>query len=313
MQIVRRFGIIVTLASATLLPAMHSTAQDDFYAVLLGTGIPLPNPERASAATLIVAGDTTLLIDTGRGSMVRLASAGYRDVSMVAFTHFHSDHFADFGEILLNRAIDGAKTPLPVYGPTGVQSLVEDFLRLYQHDHEYRIAHHGEHWYPEGMQADVTECTPGVIYEKSGLRITMFDVDHEPVVPAVGYRIDYNGKVIVVSGDTKKTPAMVEMSRDADLLIHEAINGPLLNGVLAGMRRNNPRQAAMLEDMMSHHTTAIEVAEIAAEAGVKKVALTHLVPSIPPQDGPEKAFIRGMDAIYDGPVVVGRDGMKFVP
>lgn len=304
---------LTLILTAALIPAQRAAAQDDFYAILLGTGIPLPNPERASAATLIVAGDTTLLIDTGRGSMVRLAEAGYRDVSMVAFTHFHSDHFADFGEILLNRAINGANNPLPVYGPAGTQSLVDDFLRLYEHDHETRIAHHGEHWYPEGMQADVTECEPGVIYDQDGLRVTMFDVDHEPVVPAVGYRIDYNGKTIVVSGDTKKIAAMVEMSRGADLLIHEAINGPLLNGLLPGMRRNNPRQAAMLEDMMSHHTTAIEVAEIAAEAGVKKVALTHLVPSIPPQEGPEKAFIRGMDAIYDGPIIVGRDGMRVDP
>lgn len=302
------------LALVLLCAAVSPAAQaDDFYAVLLGTGIPLPNPERATAATLIVAGDTTLLIDTGRGSMVRLSEAGYRDVSMVAFTHFHSDHFADFGELMLGRAINGAKTPMPVFGPKGTKAFIEDFLKLYEHDHQHRIAHHGDHWYPEGMQADVTESEPGVIIDRDGLRVTMFDVDHEPVVPAVGYRIDYNGKSIVVSGDTKKVPAMVEMSKGVDLLIHEAINGPLLQNILAGLKNSNPRQAGMLEDMMSHHTTAIEVAEIAAEAGVKKVALTHLVPSIPPMDGPEKAFIRGMSEIYSGPIVMGRDGMRIDP
>lgn len=307
----RRALTAFALAFLVLIPpAAHS---EEFYAILLGTGIPLPNPDRASAATLIVAGDTTLLIDTGRNVMTRLATAGFRDVSMVAFTHFHSDHFAGFGEFMVYRSINGAKSPLPVYGPVETKNVIDDFLKLYEHDHKYRIAHHGALWYPEGMHANVTECEPGVILEQDGMRVTMFDVDHEPIEPAVGYRIDFGGKAIVVSGDTKKTPVMVEMSRDADLLIHEAMNGPLLRGVLGGMRSTNPRQAGMLEDLMDYHTTAIEVAEIAAEAGVKKVALTHLVPSIPPQDGPEKAFVRGMSDIYSGPIIVGRDGMKIVP
>ncbi len=304
--------MLAGLVSFTVLAAPAAWGED-FYAILLGTGMPLPNPARGTAATLIVAGNTSLLIDTGRNVITGLSQAGYVDVDMVAFTHFHADHFAGFGELMLYRSIRGAKNPLPVYGPAGTQALVDDFLKLYEHDHKYRIAHHGEHWFPEGMQAAVTECAPGVIYDQGGMRVTMFNVDHKPIEPAVGYRIDYQGKSIVVSGDTKKVQAMVEMSRGADLLIHEAMNGPMLNGALGGMRNTNPRQAAMLEDLMEYHTTAIEVAEIAAEAGVKKVALTHLVPSIPPQDGPEKAFVRGMSDIYSGPIIVGRDGMKVVP
>jgi ribonuclease Z len=303
----------VLMAAAIVFASPAVSADDEFYAILIGTGMPLPNPERASAATLIVAGGTTFLIDTGRGSLSRLVEAGYRDVSMVAFTHFHADHFADFGELMLSRSINGAKTPLTVHGPKGTQAFVDDFLKLYEHDHQHRIEHHGEHWYPEGMQANVTEFEPGVILDQDGLRVTMFDVDHEPIKPAVGYRIDYGGKAIVVSGDTRKTPVMVEMSRGADLLIHEAMNGPLLERIATGMRTANPRQAAMLDDLMDYHTTAVEVAEIAAEAGVKKVALTHLVPSIPPAEGPERAFIQGMDAVFSGEIIVGRDLMKIEP
>ena len=130
-----------------------------------------------------------------------------------------------------------------------------------------------------------------MIWEKDGLRVTMFDVDHAPVVPAVGYKLEYNGKSVVVSGDTKKTAATVEMSRGADLLVHEAVDRATIDGALPMMERAQPRRAAMTRDMMSHHTTTLELAEIARDAGVKKLAITHLVPSIPPTDAAEANFV----------------------
>ena len=148
-----------------------------------------------------------------------------------------------------------------------------------------------------------------MIWEQDGLRVTMFAVDHAPVVPAVGYKLEYNGKSVVVSGDTKKTAATVEMARGADLLVHEAVDRATIDGALPMMERAQPRRAAMTRDMMSHHTTTLELAEIARDAGVKKLAITHLVPSIPPTEAAEANFIRGMAAIYAGPIVVGRDGM----
>lgn len=277
--------------------------------VLVGTGIPLPNPERGTAATLVLAGDQAVLVDTGRNSVVGLTSTGRDDVSLVVFTHYHSDHIAGLGEILVNRAIAGATTPLPIIGPKGAKAVVDGFRAAYALEDSYRVAHHGEHWSSAGASAAVTEAQPGVVWNQGGLKVTMFDVEHQPVVPAVGYRFDYNGRSVVVSGDTKKAASVIEMSRGADLLVHEAVDRQTIDQALQMMQRAQPRRAAMTTDMMSHHTTTLELAEIARDAGVKKLAITHLVPSIPPTDAAEANFVRGMKEIYGGPIVVGRDGM----
>jgi ribonuclease Z len=286
----------------------------DFYVITLGTGIPLPNPERGTAATLVVAGDKTVLVDTGRRCMERLVAAGFQSPSIILFTHFHSDHVAGFGELMTNRGIAGVDVPQRILGPKGTRGLVDDFLNAYRRDTGYRIAHHGEHWPANAMRADVTEARePGVILDEEGLRVIMFNVDHEPIEPAVGYRIEFGGKSIVVSGDTKAIPEMVEAARGADVLVHEAMYVAQLNQARRLLQRGDPRRAAMLDDMMSHHAGTLDVAAIAREAGVKQLVLTHLVPSIPPTDAAEKIFTTGMSDIYTGPIVVARDGMKIVP
>ena len=191
--------------------------------------------------------------------------------------------------------------------------MLDDYLMVYSRDTAYRIAHHHENWPVDAMKAKVKECRAGVILDEGGLKITMFDVDHAPIVPAVGYRIDYRGKSIVVSGDTKPTPKMTEMAKDCDVLVHEAMNLKLLTPVRNAMRTGNPRQGQMLEDLMNYHSGTLEVAAIARDAKVKKLVLTHLVPSIAPNEGAERAFVQGMSEIYAGPIVMGRDGMKIVP
>lgn len=281
--------------------------------VLLGTGIPLPNPARGTSSTLVVAGDRTVLVDTGRRVLENLAAAGHQTVTYIAFTHFHSDHIADFGEYMVNRGIAGADAPQRVLGPTGTRSLVDDFLKVYSRDTEYRIAHHHEHWPVNAMTTEVEEFAPGVVLDEDGLKIIMFAVDHEPIEPAVGYRIEYGGKSVVISGDTKATPAMIEAARGADVLVHEVMNVQMLNAARAGLRTSDPRRGEMLEDMMTHHASTLDVAAIARDAGVKQLVLTHLVPSIAPTDAAERVFVQGMSAVYSGPILVGRDGMKITP
>ncbi len=295
-------------------PGAAQAADPEFYVVTLGTGIPLPNPERGTAATLIVAGDRSVLVDTGRRCMERLVATGRQDASIILFTHFHSDHITEFGELMVNRGVAGVDTPQRVLGPKGTRALVDDFLEVYSRDTEYRVAHHHEHWPPNAMRADVTEALdPGVILDEDGLRITMFNVDHEPIVPAVGYRIDYNGKSVVVSGDTKAIPAMVDAARGADVLVHEAMYVAQLDQARRMLAQGDPRRAAMLDDMMSHHAGTLDIAAIARDAGVKHLVLTHLVPSIPPTDAAERLFTTGMSDIYKGTITVARDGMKIVP
>ncbi len=304
-----------TFSARAQMPGMgrpqKSVPDTGLHAILLGTGIPIPNPDRAGAATLIVADGRTFLVDTGHNSLLRLTQNGFMQVDTILYTHFHIDHYADLGRFLFTRGVDNAQEPQKIMGPVGTRDGVDKVVASVAVDEGYRIAHHGEHWPAQSMHAEVEEFEPGVIFEQEGLTITMFKVNHEPVEPAVGYRFDYKGKSIVVSGDTKKSESLIEAAQDCDLLIHEAMNADLLNRVKPMIMRTNPRQAAMLGDLMEHHTSTREVAEIAVATNAKRVVLTHLVPSIAPSESPEAMFVRGMDEIYSGPIVVGRDNMIF--
>ncbi|MFC1863561.1 MBL fold metallo-hydrolase, partial [Thermodesulfobacteriota bacterium] len=283
-------------------------AEPALKVVLLGTGMPTPNPSRACASTLIKAGDKNFLIDTGRGFLNNLAKDGALDISAVLFTHYHSDHFGEFGELMVIRGIFGVNNPLKVIGPKGAEKVVNGILDAYSLDFTYRKAHHKDKWPDASFEVDIQEADSGVVYDKDGIKIRMFKVDHSPINPAVGYRIDYQGRSVVVSGDTIKVPEMIEMAKGCDILVHEALNIQMVKMGEARIK-DNPRFLGMNREMTEYHTTTIEAAEIARDAGVEKLVLTHLVPSIPPEDKSEKAFIQGMSNIYQGTILVGRDGM----
>lgn len=282
----------------------------DFRVCLLGTGIPVPNPERAAASTLVVAGDQVLLFDTGRGFLANFTEAGKRDADAVFYTHFHSDHFAELNDLLVLRTIFGATEPLPAYGPAGAERVLGGLVAAFAQDLEFRVAHHGEKYAEAGTRVAVHESGPGVVFEKEGVKVTMFEVDHAPVAPAVGYRIDYDGRSVVISGDTKRCDRLVEMAADCDLLVHEAVNERMARTQMAAIGPAG-RLGRMMEEMLQYHTPTLQVAEIARDAGAKALALTHLVPSIAPADGPERMFMAGMTEIYAGPISCGRDGMWF--
>jgi ribonuclease Z len=280
--------------------------------ILLGTGTPVPNLDRACAATLVIAGTKGFLIDSGRGVVNALVRAENPNIDAVLFTHYHSDHFGEIGELLVTRAIGGAEKPLKIVGPTGAKKTINAMLEAYSLDNAYRKAHHKEKW--PGMSVDIQESSSGNVYDDGEVKITMFTVDHSPVAPAVAYRIDYNGKSVVISGDTKKVAKMVEMAKGCDILVHEAANNQLVQMGIARLRsQKNTRAAVMSEEMMEYHTSTTEVAEIARDAQVKKLVLTHLVPSIPVADQADQMFIQGMSEIYKGPIIVGRDGMVIIP
>jgi ribonuclease Z len=277
--------------------------------ILLGTGTPIPAIDRACASTMVIAGSRAIMIDSGRFSSIRMAQAGVLNPDLLMYTHFHSDHITDFGEVMINRfAMAGADKPLPVIGPAGVKRMVGGLMDSYSMDKRYRVEHHGWAVSEEGYEVDVTEAQPGVVYDEAGLKITMFEVDHLPVTPAVAYRFDYNGQSVVVSGDTKKVPQMAEMAKGCDVLVHEAINEKLL-GMGRSMGAGNERMRKISADILDYHTMTDEVAEIARDAGVKKLVLTHMVPG-PMNRAMEAMFKRGMRRIYKGPIKVGRDLME---
>jgi|TARA_B100000959_G_scaffold282556_1_gene349258 ribonuclease Z len=281
--------------------------------ILLGTGIPLPNAVRATACTGIIAGDRLFLVDTGRNCVVSLAAAGLRNIDGIFYTHYHSDHFIGLGEILLNLGIAGVDESISVRGPEGAREVVAGLAATYRLDLGYRVGHHGDKFGDGVMQPTVTEHESGVVFDEGGLTVTMFNVCHPPIVPAVGYRFEHAGKTVVVSGDTQVCPDYAEGARGADLLVSEAVNSQLfvLARALAG--RSNPRQAEMIAEGIEYHSDTLELATMAQQVGVKKLAITHLMPSIPPTDAAEARFIHGMSELYAGPIIVGRDGMYIAP
>lgn len=282
--------------------------------ILLGTGIPIPNPDRATACTAVIAGARLFLVDTGRNCAVPLRQAGIVDVDGIFFTHYHSDHFIGLGEILLNFGIAGLDKSIPVDGPTGAREVIDGMIATYRLDTDYRITHHGDKFSDRIMVPTVTEHEPGVVYEQNGLRVTMFTVCHQPIEPAVGYRFEYQGKSVVISGDTNVCPEFAEGARNADLLVSEVSNQALWDQATAFARAaNNTRQVDMIQEGVDYHAESLALARMAQEVGVKKLALTHLFPSIAPTDQAEANFIRGMSDLYEGPIMVGRDGMEVSP
>ena len=290
---------------------------DGLHVGLCGTGSPLPNPDRAGPCNVVMAGDQTYIVDIGEGGARNLALMAIPapDIDGVLLTHFHSDHIDGMGPLMLFHWTQGAtKTPLPVYGPTGVEEVVAGFNAAYAIDNTYRIAHHGETIVPSsggGAEARPFTMTgeTTVILEKDGLTITAFKVDHDPVDPAVGYRFDYKGRSVVISGDTKKSPSLERAAKGADLLVHEALASHLVKRMgAAGKRRGMDNMATIMHDILDYHASPEEAAESAQIAGVKQLVLSHLVPPIPsPYFYP--AFLADAPDKFDGPIIVGEDGM----
>jgi ribonuclease Z len=285
-------------------------ASPDLTVVLCGTGSPLPDRARAGACTAIIAGGELVLVDVGPGSWetVDLANLPTGSLSAVLLTHFHSDHIGDLGEAVMQSWVAGRTRPLDVYGPVGTARVVDGFRLAYAQDVDYRVAHHGEEYMPRAAGVPVAHEVPladdaaaaAVVFERNGLRVTMFRVDHRPVEPAVGYRFDYRGRSVVVSGDTRKSASLVQHAKDADLLIHEALQPALMAraaDVARGLGRT--RLAKLASDTIGYHTSPVDAAVEAREAGVRHLVLTHLVPG-PSNVLARRLFTRGMAAEFAG-------------
>jgi len=286
--------------------------------VFLGTGGPLPSADRCGAGTVLVAGDAHVLVDCGWGSARRLIPSGVRpaQIDTAIFTHMHSDHITDVPDFLFLRWVTGASKPLEVYGPEGTQEMIDGFLMALRRDIGFRIAHHGEKLHPDGIKVKVTEVSasdsPTEFLKIDDLRLEAFEVDHFPVLPAFGFRAMYEGLSVVISGDTKKCQSLLAASRGADMLVCEALNVPMLERTIAALKPNAPLQAGNLADVPSYHISTIEVAELARDAGVGELVLTHIIPTIVSQNAMEAVFVQGMSEIYSGKIRVARDTQRIV-
>jgi ribonuclease Z len=292
-------------------------ADDALRLLVCGSSSPFPDPDRARPCLTVIAGGKFYVVDTGPGSWNRLALLripGER-IGGVFLTHFHSDHIGELGEFNLQTWVAGRGAPLQVFGPAGVEQLVDGFQQAYALDRGYRVAHHGaEMLSPEDglMQAHaLTLAADGTMTEAfvdGDLKVSVFPVTHAPISPAVGYRFDYKGRSLVISGDTIKDANLIRAAKGADLLAHEAQNQQMVAQIQAAateLGRN--RYARIMADIPSYHTSPVEAAEVANEAGVPLLLMYHLTPP-PPNWIAEMAFLRGVAEIRSKGVVLAQDG-----
>ncbi len=290
---------------------------DGLHVGLCGAGSPFPDEKRTGPCTLVVAGKQLFVVDSGSGSVRNIGKMGFQHgrINAIFLTHFHSDHIDGLGELMLQRWGSAANTsPVPVYGPQGVETVVAGFMQAYTQDKSYRVAHHGEATVPAGgFGGKALPFTPGadgrvVVLKDADLEVVAFTVDHGPVHPSVGYRFSYKGRSVLISGDTKKSAAVQREATGVDLLVHEALSSPMTDLLKDGAAQaGRANLAKIFEDIKNYHTSPEEAAETARDAKVGYLLLNHIAPPLP-LPGLEKAFLGNAPAIYSGPLRVGRDG-----
>jgi ribonuclease Z len=271
----------------------------DMKLTLLGTGSPPPVMNRFGPSILVEAGDRKFLFDVGRGAMQRLTQTKTRwqDVDGVFFTHLHSDHVVGFPDVWLTGWLvsAGRNRPLEVWGPPGTEKMVSHLVQAFEFDIGFRIS--DDKARPEGVVINAHNVNPGVAYEQSGVKITAIKVDHAPVEPAYGYRIDYNGRSVVLSGDTRSSETLIRAAEGVDLLVHEVVSPETF--YRAGI---NPERT---KSVIAHHVTPEQAGEVFARTKPKLAVYSHMVQPTATSDD----LIPGTRKTYDGPLEVGEDLM----
>lgn len=301
-------GAIVIAGYPDAATAQSAAEPDLFRVTLLGTGGPDPSPDRFSASTLIEAGSHKILIDAGRGATIRLSQLHIPlgRIEVLFLTHYHSDHTIGIPDLWLTGWLPPPfgqrKSPLGVIGPVGAVELMSNLEHAYAADIKIRMA--DQKLTREGLELKVEEFTKdGIVYEKDGLRVTAFEVNHgDEVKPAYGYRVDYAGHAVVISGDTRLNENVIKYGTGADLLVHEvfAVKPELM-------------KSPAIQTIAAHHVTPQEAGAAFSRAHPKLAAYTHLsvigTPTLPSVTADE--IVAQTRETYKGPLVVGEDLMAF--
>jgi ribonuclease Z len=264
--------------------------------IILGSGSPLPDPERAGPSTLVRTGAGDLLFDCGRGVLLRAAAvaSGAAAFRALFLTHLHSDHISDLADVMATRWITSfAPNPLAVFGPAGAGAVLAATEAMLEPDIGYRLAHHDDlTWRPA---ATVREVDRGVIFEEGPVRVTAAPTDHAPVRPTVGFRVEEGDRSVVIAGDTVPCAGLDELCAGADVLVQTVVRRDLIEqfGV--------PR----LTDVLDYHSSVADAAGTAERNGVGSLVLTHLVPA--PAPGTEHEWLEQAADRFSGRVVLAAD------
>lgn len=302
-------------------PYLHQS-QGDFSVILIGTGNPQTVIGRGFPSTLVRYKEHYFLVDVGDGTVMQLAQAGIPigKIENVLFTHHHADHDAGYPYFYINSGMNN-RQKLDVVGPPSTKEFYEFFAKFYEKDMIYRATHHGEGQLTRENE-HVREIEDKATFELDGVTISTAKLTH--TAHNIGYRFEVDGKVIVVSGDTTYDPALPELAKGADILVLDA--GPLVgiefigasNPYLEGTPpppRTGPgfskgKGPASDKPLTPPHPNTAQVAQMAMEAGVKTLVLTHLVPMSVDAD---TAIAKLQELGYNGNIVIGHDLLEILP
>ena len=293
---------------------------DGLHVVLCGAGGPMPAPNASGPCVLVTAGKQTFVVDAGTDGARNINRMGFQvgNIDAVFLTHFHSDHIDGLGELATLRwAAGNSDTPLPVYGPVGVERVVNGFNEAYGQDFVYRHTHHGDSVAPLGAAglSAVSFESPAMgalttVYAQGDLTVTALLVDHAPVAPAVGYKFSYRGRTVLISGDTAQSANITTLADKVDLLVHEALAPNLLRMMNAAAEQaGNTNLATIAMDVLDYHASPKDAAETARDANVGHLLYYHIVPPLL-VPGQEALWLDGADKIFEH-YTLGRDGTSF--
>lgn len=283
--------LVITFAPATV-------QGQEIKVALLGTGCPPAVMNRFGPSILVEAGGQKFLFDAGRGALQRLnqVKVRWRDVQGVFLTHLHSDHVVGFPDLWLTGWLTpGLDVPLQVWGPRGTKKMMSHLEQAFEYD--IRIRLYDDRPSPDGVVILAEDIAEGIVYEKGGVKITAFEVDHAPVKPAFGYRIDHAGRSVVLSGDTRVSENLIRHAQGVDLLIHEVAAPETFQ------RAGTPPERA--KSVVAHHVTPEQAGEVFSRTKPKLAVYSHIVlPTATEQD-----LIPPTRKTYQGPLELGEDLM----
>lgn len=272
--------------------------------ILLGTGGgPRPRKTNSASAQVVVVNDAAYVVDCGDGVVRQLVLAGISlpQLRHIFLTHQHSDHNADYGNLMLLAWTSGLRTRIDAWGPPPLRQMTADFLAMNAYDIRTRIQDEGRVALEPLIY--VHELTDGgLVLEDENVRVRAALVDHPPVAPAFAYRFDARDRSIVISGDTRPSENLIKLANGADVLVHEAFFPAAVDRLVAGVAN----AATLKQSILSHHTSAEDAGRVAKQAGVNTLVLSHFVPAEDPQIT-DRMWIEAASTHFDGKIVVGKD------